>query len=168
LSIVGIPGAGKTTAARFLADYFGVQYIHSSAIARNQCPGDWAARGDMAPEPCTTIAVEETVSGYNQWVLDGFPRAMYQLRSPIIRREPMVFLDVSPAQALIRAIKRGRDDRAIEEKRIREQGQLLAPVRALAAVVIPTSFRTPEQVNQSILDWYLHDVHPNELGSNAR
>lgn len=122
----------------------------------------------MAPEPCTTIAIEEAVQANSQWVLDGFPRSETQLRSKYVRREAIVFLDVSKREAYRRAARRGRADMVIEAKRIDQQTVLLAPVRALAAVIIPTTFRTPDQVNQMILDWFERDIHPNEHGSNAR
>lgn len=126
----------------------------------------------MAPEPCTTLAVEEAVRAHDQWILDGFPRSPIQLRSKDVRREAIVFLDVSPHQALRRLRDRAKinpraDDDTIA-KRVREQTALHAPIRQMAAVIIPTSFQTPDRVNQMILEWLAFNIHPNEHGSNAR
>lgn len=166
LCLVGVPGSGKTTTARALAEYFEVPLLHSSRIAIAACPGDWVEKGHMAPEPCTTVAVEREIEKHQEWILDGFPRSAQQLRS--VRREAIVYLDISTKRALERLKVRGRAPQAIEYQRVREQTQILAPVRQQSAVIIPCTFRTPDQVVESVIRWYLDNIHPNELGSNAR
>lgn len=168
LCLVGVPGSGKTTTSRALAEYFEVPLLHSSRIAIAACPGDWVAKGQMAPEPCTTLAVERELEQYDEWVLDGFPRSAQQLRSPFVKREAIVYLDISTKRALERLKVRGRAPQAIEYQRVREQTQILAPVRQQSAVIIPVTFRTPSQVVDAVIRWYLDNIHPNELGSNAR
>lgn len=122
----------------------------------------------MAPEPCATQAVEYELSRHEEWILDGFPRTARQLNSPFVRREAIVFLDISLKGALKRATKRGRNSPEIERHRIESQALLLAPVKARCAVVVPVTFRTPEQVLASVIRWYDHNIHPSETGSNAR
>lgn len=163
---MGVPGSGKTTASRTVAQFFEVPYLHSSDIAKRECPGDWVEQGAMAPEPCTTLAVERAIDATPEWVLDGFPRSEFQLRS--VRREAIVYLDVSTKAALRRVKTRGRHPPAFEERRITEQTRLLAPVKAQAAVIIPTTFRDPTEVAEAIIRWYLDDIHPSEFGSKAR
>lgn len=165
---MGIPGSGKTTTAHALAEFFEVPLIHSSKIAKTMCPGDWLDKGNMAPEPCTTLAVEQELAKHDEWIIDGFPRSAYQLRSPVVRREAIVYLDISVRAAMKRAMLRGRAPQEIEYKRIREQLQILAPVRQQAAVIIPCTFRSPEQVIQAVIRWYADNIHPSEYGSNAR
>lgn len=151
-----------------LAEYWEVPFIHASEIAKRACPGDWIELGQMAPEPCTTEAVEDELGQHDEWILDGFPRTIDQWRSKAIGRESIVYLDISTRGAIKRTRGRGRLNPHIEEKRIREQTALLAPVKAMAAVIVPVTFRTPEQVTSSVIRWYLHNIHPSAQGSNAR
>lgn len=122
----------------------------------------------MAPEPCATHAIEEELGRHEEWVLDGFPRSHSQLLSPMIKREAIVYLDISQRLAIKRAIARHRNSPEIERYRIVDQSRLLAPVRAMAAVIIPCTFRSPEQVIEAVIRWYEDNIHPSELGSNAR
>lgn len=168
MCVSGIPGSGKTTIARSLAEYYEVPLIHSSRIAKEACPGDWIELGKMAPEPCTTLAVERVLEENHQWVLDGFPRSQQQLRSPYVRHEAIVYLDVSVKVAMNRVVSRGRALPKIEIGRIMDQRAILAPVRQQAAVIIPTTFRDPQEVLQAVIRWYEDNIHPSELGSNAR
>lgn len=168
LCIVGVPGSGKTTTAGMLAAHFGVPLVHGSREVIAACPGDWIEKGDMAPEPCATDAVEAVLAREDEWVLDGFPRTITQLESPFVRREAIVYLDISYRGALRRASLRGRADQRIEEHRIAQQSMLLIPVKSRCAVVIPVTYRNPEQVTEAIIRWYDHNIHPSELGSNAR
>lgn len=166
--MVGVPGSGKSTTAAALAEYFEVPLIHGSRIVMDACPGDWIKAGNMAPEPCATEAIEDELSEHDEWVLDGFPRSERQLRSPHVRREAIVYLDISERGALKRAVKRNRAPIEIEQHRIKEQRRLLVPIKALCAVVIPVTFRSPDQVTDAVIRWYEGNVHPSELGSNAR
>jgi len=168
LCITGIPGSGKTTTTERLARYFEVSAVHSSRIAKELCPGDWIELGEMAPEPCTTQGVEEVLADKLEWIIDGFPRSKFQLRSPAIYREAIVYLDVSVNQAMKRLRQRNRAAMAVEQHRIRDQLRILQPVRQLAAVVIPTTFRDPDEVVAAVIRWYEDEVQPSELGSNAR
>ena len=122
----------------------------------------------MAPEPCTTLAVEQVLYNFDEWVLDGFPRSSKQLESPLVRWEAIVYLDISTKGAIQRLIKRGRADEDIEAHRVRQQSMILSPVRQRAAVIIPTTFRTPDAVVDAIIRWYTKNIHPSETGSNAR
>lgn len=119
----------------------------------------------MAPEPCATLAIEDELSRHEQWVLDGFPRSARQL--PSVRREPIVYLELSNRLALARAIKRGKADPRIEWHRITRQAKLLADVRTVAAVIVPVANRTPQEVLSVIIDWFEHDIHPAGKGMSS-
>lgn len=120
----------------------------------------------MAPEPCATLSIERALNHTDEWVLDGFPRSIRQL--PSVQHEAIVYLDINTRTALKRAIARGRNTPEIERYRITEQLQLLAPIRAQSAVVIPVSFMAPDQVVNAIVNWYINDVHPQAYGSGVR
>lgn len=118
----------------------------------------------MAPEPEATIAIREETSFYPEWVIDGFPRSARQLR--VIRFPTIIFLTVSARRAVERLQGRGRQPMAVELYRVREQSRLLAPVRAMAAVEINTTWRTPEEVLQATIDWLELEKQPRMTVGN--
>ena len=135
-------------------------YLHSSAIIKAACPGDWIAKGDMAPEPAATLAVTTAMDETEEWVLDGYPRSERQIAS--VHRTPIIYLAVTRHQALRRAASRGRMPINIETHRITEQTKVLAPVLALSACVIQTGWRTADEVFWAAIQWLENDVQPRE------
>ena len=110
ISIIGMPGAGKSTLARKLAG-LGLHYISSGDLARaSGFAGSKAeSSGKLDPDENKIIKlVREAVKGKDSYVLDGFPRQSGQATKVPI--DLVIFLDVAESIARKRLLKRGRPD----------------------------------------------------------
>ena len=116
--------------------------------------------GEMAPEPCATTAVLDAIEQSSEWILDGFPRSERQVRSAGF--VPVIYLEVTRAQALRRAEKRARMPLPVEAYRIAQQRRLIAPVKAIAACVIQTGWRTEDEVFRAAIDWLELEKQPRD------
>jgi adenylate kinase family enzyme len=114
----------------------------------------------MAPEPYATQAVLAVINKQENWVLDGFPRSINQLNG--VRYTPIIYLAVTRLQAMRRAKIRARMPLEVEIHRIQEQTILLAPVKAMAACVIQTGFRTVDEVFRAAVDWLELEKQPRD------
>jgi len=88
--LVGPPGAGKGTQAKFIARHFGVPAISTGDIFRANLAGEtelgleakrYMDAGDLVPDEVTCgmvrarLAEPDTAKGF---ILDGFPRTLPQ------------------------------------------------------------------------------------------
>lgn len=115
--LLGLPGAGKGTQARFLIDKYRIPQISTgdmlrSAIAARTPLGAEAARymdrGDLVPDDIVTRLVTERLKQpdcVNGFIIDGFPRTIAQakaLRDADIDIDFVVEIEVSDQEILQR------------------------------------------------------------------
>lgn len=89
--ILGPPGAGRTTQAQRIAQRYGLAYVSSVQLLRDQVQrrtelgqriGKMMAAGELIPDDISAELVRtrlsETDCLMNGWVLDGFPKTLGQ------------------------------------------------------------------------------------------
>ena len=88
--IAGKPGSGKGTQAAFLSDRLGLPHLSSGEILRNEIRGGtsfgrevekYVRRGEIGPERLITTVILDYIERNNMpdgFILDGFPRTLYQ------------------------------------------------------------------------------------------
>lgn len=91
LLIVGPPGAGKGTQARFIGEFFGIPEISTGDIFRHHITTETplglrvktiVSAGDYVPDSLTNAIVTERLSeadAANGFLLDGYPRTLEQV-----------------------------------------------------------------------------------------
>jgi len=131
IAVYGIPGAGKTTLARHLAETMDAAFVSSGDIARNADPESIAA-GHLADEERIKDALVSAIwEPYDQGrlvVVDGAPRAPFQVAYMPKLTTAYLWLDCWPEVAIRRQIDRGRpgdDDITLVEGRTWEQFKLM-------------------------------------------
>lgn len=115
ISLIGLPGAGKTTLGRSLSSYLHAYYFGFGDALRDRARSDAVlreqlGRGMLAPEPLVIELLSEAISRARQTsvILDGLPRHAAQLSYLEERRLPwkILYLDVTPSVAVTRVLHR--------------------------------------------------------------
>jgi adenylate kinase len=117
ISLLGAPGAGKSTLANILSGIFDVIVISSGDIARaNGFAGSAAEKsGKLDPnEEKIRTLVKNAVGDSDNYILDGFPRTIEQIEHVDIKIDAVLYLNVSYLTGNGRLIKRGRPDDTTE------------------------------------------------------
>lgn len=131
LLIVGPPGAGKGTQARFIAEAFGIPDISTGDIfrenIRNETPLGVQVKaivdaGDYVPDSLTNAIVAERLGqedAQNGFLLDGYPRTLEQVRylDELLESRGM------PLEGVIRLVADQDEIVARLTRRAREQGR---------------------------------------------
>ena len=88
--IAGKPGSGKGTQAALLSERLGLPHLSSGEILRNEIQGgtafgkeveEYVRRGEIGPERLITSVILDYIKRnnlVNSFILDGFPRTLYQ------------------------------------------------------------------------------------------
>ncbi len=115
--LLGLPGAGKGTQARFLIEKFGIPQISTgdmlrAAIKRGTPAGirasDYMERGDLVPDEVVIELVKERLRAPDcarGFILDGFPRTIEQaeaLREAGINIDFIIEIEVGDGEILRR------------------------------------------------------------------
>ncbi len=115
--LLGLPGAGKGTQARFLIEKFGIPQISTgdmlrAAIKRGTPAGirasDYMERGDLVPDEVVIELVKERLRAPDcarGFILDGFPRTIEQaeaLREAGIDIDFIIEIEVGDGEILRR------------------------------------------------------------------
>ena len=119
--LIGGPGSGKSTYAKFISNEFNIPHIYPGELLRKEKEkgGEMAKRlsnlgkGHFAPNDIVLKLVFDAVDKADGFVFDGFPRYMQQVRDMEkkgIDIDNVVFLDVSPEEVIKRLTARGRVD----------------------------------------------------------
>ena len=90
-------------------------------------------RGELVPDKITIDILKQHLDSlkFNQgYILDGFPRNIYQARNAPFKVDKVFFLKVSDKESARRLSKRGRDDdtEALVERRLFDYRNLTEPV----------------------------------------
>ncbi len=122
--LFGIPGAGKSTQGNLLSKQFHIPYLSTGHIFRNiaQEKTKWArfvketmAAGLLIPDKETIQIVNEYLSRkeYQKgYILDGFPRNIYQAKKFTNNIDNVIYLKVSDKESLWRISGRVDEGRA--------------------------------------------------------
>jgi adenylate kinase family enzyme len=132
ITLVGMPGSGKTTLGKKLAG-LGLHYISSGDLARaSGFAGSGAERsGALDPDENKIVSlVRSAVMGKTSYVLDGFPRQPGQAQKVPIDIALFLNMGVGEGIALRRLLNRGRrdDSPSIIYERMRSYKKLTLPL----------------------------------------
>lgn len=151
LVLLGPPGAGKSTQAQRLVEYFQIPYISTGEILRQEVQlgtplgqevETWVKKGLLVPDPLVAqivIKALNTPEAGKGFLLDGFPRNVNQARllDQLLEEHHwplsgVLDLVVSDETAIYRLLGRGRLDDAREtiEQRLRVYREATEPVLA--------------------------------------
>jgi len=120
--LIGGPGSGKSTYAKFITKEFNIDHIYPGELLRKAKAqgGEMAKRlsnlgkGEFAPNDIVLQLVKDAVAKADKgFVFDGYPRYMQQvkdLEKEGIKIDKVVYLNVSPEEVIRRLTKRGRAD----------------------------------------------------------
>jgi adenylate kinase len=120
--LIGGPGSGKSTYAKFITKEFNIDHIYPGELLRKEKEkgGEIAKRlsnlgkGGFAPNDIVLKLIKDAVAkADNGFVFDGFPRYMQQVRDlekEGIKIDKVVYLNVSPEEVIRRLTARGRED----------------------------------------------------------
>jgi adenylate kinase family enzyme len=123
VSILGMPGAGKTSLAKKLATRFNMTHVSAGDVARQMAETDPEVKaaldaGKLAPRGKMNVAMDKIVqsSDHHRVVLDGYPRYPRQL-APLLRKTDTIYIIVgcTQAESMERLLKRGRSDDQLKQ-----------------------------------------------------
>jgi len=125
--LMGMPGSGKGTQGKMLADAFGYQYVSTGEMLRHYATHDQVERmhkGELLNDQEIITMMEAVLSTSpdpNKILLDGFPRSipqaewlLEQINEDGFTIDHVFHLDVPLDVVRARLLKRGRDDDAEE------------------------------------------------------
>ena len=113
ITLIGLPGAGKSTLARLLSGIFNVILISSGDLARSSgFAGSEAEKmGQLDPdEDKIRKLVKQAIGDSDQYILDGFPRTISQINDLNIELDAVLYLNASESTGTQRILNRGRPD----------------------------------------------------------
>lgn len=117
ISIIGLPGAGKTTIANLLGGMFNTMHISSGDLARaHGFSGSKEEKsGQLDPdENKIRNLVTKALEGADKYILDGFPRMIEQIEAVQIPLDAVIYLKVKAEDGAERLLARGRPDDTLE------------------------------------------------------
>ncbi len=124
--LIGGPGSGKSTYAKFIIKEFGIDHIYPGDLLRKAKAqgGEMAKKlsaidkGGFAPNDIVKKLMFDAVKkAKNGFVFDGYPRYMQQvkdLEAEGIKIDRIVYLNVSPEEVIRRLTARGRPDDTVD------------------------------------------------------
>jgi adenylate kinase len=119
ISLIGLPGAGKTTLANILSGMFNQMIISSGDLARSHgfAGSKEEKSGQLDPdENKIRKLVKEAIGDSDQYILDGFPRTIEQIRDMDILLDVVLYLNLGDHThiGVERLLARGRPDDLME------------------------------------------------------
>ncbi|MBI4981349.1 nucleoside monophosphate kinase [Candidatus Woesearchaeota archaeon] len=110
LILLGAPGSGKGTVSDFLANKFKLKHISTGEICREEMAKNTAFgteikhymdKGNLVPDELMIKVVNSTITGKDDYILDGFPRTIPQAEAIISQKiDAVINLDL-PESAVI-------------------------------------------------------------------
>lgn len=119
ITILGPPGAGKTTLTGILSDMFNIMYVSSGDLAREHgfTGSDAEKMGQLDPdEDKIRRLMSEAVAGSIRYILDGFPRTIEQIDNVDIHIDAAIYLNMGNHLEISveRLLNRGRPDDTLD------------------------------------------------------
>lgn len=120
--VTGPQGSGKTTQAKLLAEFLGVQFIGTGDLVRDRAKVDddvgqnikeALAKGQLADNKTVSDLIREKVDG-SGFVMDGYPRDEEQLELFDPEYNKVFYLNISDEEVMDRLLKRGRADDTLD------------------------------------------------------
>ncbi len=119
--IIGVPGAGKSTQGRHLAEILGIEYISTGDLLRDEVKKQtelgkqasaYMTRGELVPDDLVIQMVESRLGEMSMCILDGFPRSEAQVNAYPNFSQAAILLNLSDDVAVKRLMEReeGRAD----------------------------------------------------------
>ena len=124
--ILGPTGTGKSTQAEFISKMLKLKHIEAGALLRrlakkNKLVRNFIDQGRLVPKEIVVKLVKKEIKNSKNFLLDGFPRTLSQLKSIDIKPDLVLFLKVDKYNLIKRLLLRKREDDSKEniEKRYR-------------------------------------------------
>ena len=117
--ITGPQGSGKTTQAKLLAEFLKVPFIGMGEILRTKAMADdelgrrikeSLGKGELVDDEIVANFTKEEVDSKNSFVMDGYPRSLYQMELFDPNFNKVFYLEIPEDQVLERLLRRGRLD----------------------------------------------------------
>ncbi len=116
--IMGIPGAGKSTQGKHLAEVLGISYISTGELLREEVKNEtvlgleaksYMDKGDLVPDELMIAMVAEKLDGQKMCIVDGFPRNESQVIANPDFAKKAIALNLSDENATKRLLGRKLD-----------------------------------------------------------
>lgn len=122
--ILGATGSGKGTQARFVSKLLKLKYIETGALLRKESKKNKFIRklmgeGKLIPDKHIFNIINKELKGKKDFILDGFPRTLKQLKALKFKPDLVLFLDMNKKNIVKRLLLRKRFDdnkKNIEER----------------------------------------------------
>jgi adenylate kinase len=140
--LAGLPGSGKTTQAKRLAEELGLCVVSVGDALREMAKEDSElgnvvkeemSKGDFVDDALAARVVRQKVNSEactNGFVVDGYPRSLGQIEQFDPEFNQIIFLDISKKVAEKRLLSRGRmdDDPKVIEHRLNVYEEHTKPI----------------------------------------
>ena len=113
--ILGPTGSGKGTQAKFISKFLKLKHIETGTILRKKAEKNKFIKslldaGRLVPANIVANIIKKEVKTKKDFILDGFPRTMSQLKKFNVKPYLVLYLDVSKSRLIKRLLLRKRFD----------------------------------------------------------
>lgn len=120
--VMGPQGSGKSTQARLLAEHLKVPHLSTGYLTRKimeedselgKKVRDFHDRGELLPDKYIRRTLRRELEQsfcMRGFVLDGYPRNLWQAENAPFDADKIIYLEVSDEEGTRRLLKRGRSD----------------------------------------------------------
>ncbi len=140
--LAGLPGSGKTTQAKRLAEKYGLCIVSVGDALREMAAEDTElgkmvkaemSKGDFVDDTVAARVVRSKINSdscMNGFVVDGYPRSLSQINEFDPEFNNIVFIDITDKEAERRLLSRGRadDDPKVVEHRLKVYEEHTKPI----------------------------------------
>ena len=140
--LAGLPGSGKTTQAKKLADELELCVVSVGDALREMAKEDTKlgevvkeemSKGDFVDDALAAQVVRQKINSeacVNGFVVDGYPRSLAQIDQYDPEFNQIVFVDISSEEAERRLLSRGRmdDDLTVVKHRLKVYEEHTKPI----------------------------------------